>query len=146
MIRSLTTIKTSISNLFHFILNPTKFSPKHKCFSYLSFRFLYPSSGSSILQLDFPRAVTLFTLCMSLSWIVKFFAFFMDNFAFAIFCLFSLFDESIFKSKEAKEKPCGIDEASMEKDEGAEARKWEEKWCNNGVWRSSQVRLGHEGG
>jgi len=47
----------------------------------------------------------------------------MDNFAFAIFCLFSLFDESIFKSKEAKEKPCGIDEASMEKDEGAEARK-----------------------
>ena len=36
-------------------------------------------------------------------------------------------DESIFKSKEAKEKPCGIDEASMEKDEGAEARRGEEK-------------------
>jgi len=32
-------------------------------------------------------------------------------------------DESIFKSKEAKEKPCGIDEASMEKDEGVEARR-----------------------
>jgi len=51
-------------------------------------------------------------------------------------------DESIFKSKEAKEKPCGMDEASMEKDEGAEARRWEEKWCDNGIWRSSQVRLG----
>ncbi|QCE14293.1 hypothetical protein DEO72_LG11g1292 [Vigna unguiculata] len=47
------------------------------------------------------------------------------------------YDESIFKSKEAKEKPCGIDEASMEKDEGAEARRREEKWCGNGVWRSS---------
>jgi len=33
------------------------------------------------------------------------------------------FDESIFKSKEAKEKPCGIDEASMEKEEGAVVRK-----------------------
>jgi len=32
-------------------------------------------------------------------------------------------DESIFKSKEVKEKPRGIDEASMEKDEGAEARR-----------------------
>jgi len=32
-------------------------------------------------------------------------------------------DESIFKSKEAKEKPCEIDEASMEKDEGAEVRR-----------------------
>jgi len=32
-------------------------------------------------------------------------------------------DESIFKSKEAKEKPRGIDEASMEKDEGAEGRR-----------------------
>jgi len=32
-------------------------------------------------------------------------------------------DESIFNSKEAKEKPCGIDEASMEKDEGAKARR-----------------------
>jgi len=32
-------------------------------------------------------------------------------------------DESIFKSKEAKDKPCGIDEASMEKDEGAKARR-----------------------
>jgi len=31
--------------------------------------------------------------------------------------------EAIFKSKEAKEKPCGIDEASMEKDEGAEVRR-----------------------
>jgi len=27
-----------------------------------------------------------------------------------------------FKSKEAKEKPCGIDDASMEKDEGVEVR------------------------
>jgi len=34
-----------------------------------------------------------------------------------------LVDESIFKSKEAKEKSCGIDEASMEKDEGAKARR-----------------------
>jgi len=32
-------------------------------------------------------------------------------------------DESIFKSKEANEKPCRIDEASMEKDEGAEVRR-----------------------
>ena len=32
-------------------------------------------------------------------------------------------DDVIFKSKEVKEKPCGIDEASMEKDEGAEARR-----------------------
>ena len=32
-------------------------------------------------------------------------------------------DESIFKSKEAKEKPCGNDEASMKNDEGAEARR-----------------------
>jgi len=32
-------------------------------------------------------------------------------------------DDSIFKSKETKENPCGIDEASMEKDEGAEARR-----------------------
>jgi len=31
--------------------------------------------------------------------------------------------ESIFKSKEAKKKPCGIDDASMEKDEGGEARR-----------------------
>jgi len=30
----------------------------------------------------------------------------------------------------------------MEKDEGAKARRGEEKWCDNGVWRSSQVRLG----
>jgi len=51
-------------------------------------------------------------------------------------------DESIFKSKEAKEKPCGIDEASMEKDEGAKATRGKEKWYDNGVWRSSQVRLG----
>jgi len=35
----------------------------------------------------------------------------------------TLYDESIFKSKEAKEKPCRIDEACMEKDEGAEARR-----------------------
>ena len=32
-------------------------------------------------------------------------------------------DESIFKSKEAKEKPCIIDEASNEKDEGAKDRR-----------------------
>ena len=32
-------------------------------------------------------------------------------------------DESIFKSKEAKEKPCEIDEASMENDEGAKVRR-----------------------
>ena len=32
-------------------------------------------------------------------------------------------DESIFKSKEAQEKPCEIDEASMEKDGGAEVRR-----------------------
>jgi len=38
-------------------------------------------------------------------------------------------DDSIFKSKETKEKPCEIDEASMEKDEGAEARRWEEQWA-----------------
>ena len=37
-------------------------------------------------------------------------------------CKFGL-DESIFKSKAAKEKPCRIDEASMEKDEGAEIRR-----------------------
>jgi len=30
----------------------------------------------------------------------------------------------------------------MENDEGAEARRGEEKWCDTGVWRSSQVRLG----
>ncbi|QCD86611.1 hypothetical protein DEO72_LG3g1135 [Vigna unguiculata] len=35
----------------------------------------------------------------------------------------TLHDESIFKSKEAKEKPCEIDEASMEKDDGTEARR-----------------------
>ena len=32
-------------------------------------------------------------------------------------------DKSIFKSKEAKKKPCRIDEAFMEKDEGAKARR-----------------------
>jgi len=52
------------------------------------------------------------------------------------------FDESIFKSKEAKDKPYRIDEASMEKDEGAKARRGEEKWYDNGVLRSSQVMLG----
>jgi len=35
----------------------------------------------------------------------------------------NLTDESIFKNKEAKEKSCGIDEASMEKDEGAKVRR-----------------------
>jgi len=34
-----------------------------------------------------------------------------------------MFDESIFKNKEAKEKPCRIDEASMEKDESAKVRR-----------------------
>ena len=42
-----------------------------------------------ILHPGCPRAITLFTLCLSLSWIVKFFAFFMDDSSFTIVCLFS---------------------------------------------------------
>jgi len=45
------------------------------------------------------------------------------TFSFIVCLKMNTCDESIFKSKEAKEKPCEIDEAFMEKDEGAEVRR-----------------------